>query len=85
VVPIIPLRKNSGHRESSVPRKTEVWRTLYRRRSAVEREFGRFTSNYGLAMLRVRAHRTGPTTRGPYELGRLSRPLSTAQATLRTA
>jgi len=40
VVPIIPLRKNQGHRESSIPRKSDEWRSLYRRRSAVEREFG---------------------------------------------
>src|SRR5207253_7769475 len=54
VVPIIPLRKNSGHRESSIPRKSDQWRSLYRRRSSVEREFGRLKHDYGLAFLRVR-------------------------------
>jgi hypothetical protein len=54
VVPIIPLRKNQGHRESSIPRKSDEWRNLYRRRSAVEREFGRLKHSYGLAFLRVR-------------------------------
>ena len=41
VVPIIPLRNNTGHREGSIPRKSDEWWNLYRRRSAVEREFGR--------------------------------------------
>jgi hypothetical protein len=54
VVPIIPLRKNQGHRESSIPRKSDEWRRLYRRRSAVEREFGRLKHHYALAILRVR-------------------------------
>jgi hypothetical protein len=54
VVPIIPLRKNTGHRESSIPRKSDEWRRLYRGRSAVEREFGRLKHQYALAMLRVR-------------------------------
>jgi len=30
------------------------WRTLYRRRSAVEREFGRLKHHSALAMIRVR-------------------------------
>ena len=51
VVPIIPLRKNQGRRKSSIPRKSDEWRSLYRRRSAVEREFGRLKHIYGLASL----------------------------------
>lgn len=54
VVPIIPLRRNSGQREGSIPRKSDEWRSLYRRRSSVEREFGRLKHHYGLASLRVR-------------------------------
>jgi IS5 family transposase len=54
VVAIIPLRRNSGLRESRLPRKSDEWRCLYRRRSAVEREFGRLKHHYALAMLRVR-------------------------------
>jgi hypothetical protein len=50
VVPIIPLRKNSGSRAASIPRKSDKWRSLYRRRSAVEREFGRLKHHYALAM-----------------------------------
>jgi hypothetical protein len=41
-------------RESSLPRKSDEWRRLYRGRSAVEREFGRLKHHYALAMLRVR-------------------------------
>jgi transposase len=44
-----------NYREASIPRKSDEWRALYRRRSAVEREFGRLKHNYALAMLRVRA------------------------------
>jgi hypothetical protein len=42
----------SGRR--CIPRKSDEWRSLYRRRSAVEREFGRLKHHYALAMLRVR-------------------------------
>jgi IS5 family transposase len=51
---IIPLRKNKGQRDSRVARHTDEWRSLYRRRSSVEREFGRLKHDYGLAFLRVR-------------------------------
>ena len=51
---MIPLRRNSGVRESSLPRKSDEWKRLYRGRSAVEREFGRLKHNFGLAFLRVR-------------------------------
>jgi hypothetical protein len=37
-----------------VPRTTDRWRTLYRSRAAVEREFGRLKHSWGLAPLRVR-------------------------------
>lgn len=51
---VIPLRKGQKERDLRVPRGSDEWRTLYRRRSAVEREFGRLKHNYGLACLRVR-------------------------------
>lgn len=54
VTPVIPLRRNSGVRESSLPRTSDGWKRLYRGRSAVEREFGRLKHHYALAMLRVR-------------------------------
>ncbi|MBV8065493.1 MAG: transposase [Actinobacteria bacterium] len=54
VTAVIPLRRNSGIRESNLPRNSDEWRRLYRGRSAVEREFGRLKHHYGLAVLRVR-------------------------------
>ena len=37
-----------------IQRGTDEWKTLSRRRSAVEREFGNLKHNFGLAFLRVR-------------------------------
>jgi hypothetical protein len=54
VIPVVPLRRNSGTRDSSLPRQSDEWKRLYRGRSAVEREFGRLKHHYALAMLRVR-------------------------------
>jgi Transposase DDE domain len=51
---IIPLRKGQPERKLRILRSTNEWHSLYRRRSAVEREFGRLKHNYGLAFLRVR-------------------------------
>jgi len=51
---IIPLRKGQSERNLRVARGTDLWRSLYRRRSAVEREFGRLKHHHGLAILRVR-------------------------------
>jgi transposase len=51
---IIPLRRGQKERDLRIPRKSDEWRGLYRRRSAVEREFGRLKHHYGLAILRVR-------------------------------
>jgi Transposase DDE domain len=80
VVPIIPLRKNQGHRESSIPRKSDEWRSLYRRRSAVEREFGRLKHTYGLAFLRVRGVERVRLHADLTILGRLALALATARA-----
>lgn len=51
---VIPLRKGQKERNLRIPRGSDEWRSLYRRRSAVEREFGRLKHSYGLAFLRVR-------------------------------
>ncbi len=48
---IIPLRKGQPERKLRIPRSTDEWRSLYRRRSAVEREFGRLKHHYGLALV----------------------------------
>ena len=37
-----------------IPRHTERWRGLYRRRAVIERAFGDLKNEYGLALLRVR-------------------------------
>jgi transposase len=79
-VPIIPLRKNQGHREASIPRKSDEWRRLYRRRSAVEREFGRLKHTYGLAMLRVRGIERVRLHADLTILGRLALELAKARA-----
>jgi transposase len=51
---MVPLRRGQKERELRIPRKSDEWRSLYRRRSAVEREFGRLKHHYALATLRVR-------------------------------
>jgi hypothetical protein len=51
---IVPLRKGQPERNLRIPRASDEWRSLYRRRSAVEREFGNLKHNFGLAVLRVR-------------------------------
>ena len=51
---IVPLRRGQKERALRISRKSDEWRSLYRRRSAVEREFGRLKHHYGLAILRVR-------------------------------
>ena len=48
---IIPLRKGQPERKLRIPRSSDEWRSLYRRRSAVEREFGRLKHDYGLAFV----------------------------------
>ena len=51
---VIPLRKKQSERNVRIARGSDEWRRLYRRRSAVEREFGNLKHNFGLAFLRVR-------------------------------
>jgi Transposase DDE domain len=51
---IVPLRRNQGERNCRIPRGSDRWRSLYRRRSAVEREFGFLKHHFGLAAIRVR-------------------------------
>jgi transposase, IS5 family len=80
VVPIIPLRRNGGLRQASIPRKSDEWRTLYRRRSAVEREFGRLKHHYGLATLRVRGSERVRLHADLTILGRLALELAKVRA-----
>ncbi len=54
IAPVIPLRKGRVQPRTPIERHTQTWRDLYRRRSSVERGFGRLKHDYGLAFLRVR-------------------------------
>jgi hypothetical protein len=66
IEPVIPLKGMAGKKPPvipigvggrlfpRIPRHSERFRTLYKRRVAVEREFGRLKHDYGLAPLRVR-------------------------------
>jgi IS5 family transposase len=54
VVPIICLRKGRAIPLTPIPYGTDEWKRLYRGRAAVEREFGRLKTEYGLTPLRTR-------------------------------
>jgi len=54
IAPVIPLRKGRIQPETPIKRGTPQWASLYKRRTSVEREFGRLKHEYGLAFLRVR-------------------------------
>jgi transposase len=77
---VIPLRKGQKERDLRIPRGTDEWRSLYRRRSAVEREFGRLKHHYGLAMLRVRGIERVRLHADLTILGRLALELAKARA-----
>jgi transposase len=77
---IIPLRKGQKERDLRIPRGSDEWRSLYRRRSAVEREFGRLKHDYGLAFLRVRGLQRVRLHADLTILGRLALALSRARA-----
>jgi hypothetical protein len=47
------IGERGGRLNPRIPRQTQEWRDLYRRRSAVERDFGRLKHEYGLAPLRT--------------------------------
>jgi transposase InsO family protein len=57
-LPVIPLRNTGKVKESRLsrflPRDTERWKTLYKGRGAVEREFGRLKHEWSMLPLRVR-------------------------------
>ena len=63
-----------------VPRETGRWRSLYRARAAVEREFGRLKHDYGLAPLRVRGLDRAQFHTDLVMLTRLSQALARARA-----
>jgi hypothetical protein len=82
VTAVIPLRRNGGVRESSIARKSDEWKRLYRGRSAVEREFGRLKHRYALAMLRVRGIERVRLHADLTIMGRLALELARARAML---
>jgi hypothetical protein len=57
-IPVIPLRETKGTKESRLsrflPRNTDRWKTLYKGRGAVEREFGRLKHEWSLLPLKIR-------------------------------
>ena len=77
---VIPLRKGQRERDLSIPRDGDRWRSHYRHRSAVEREFGRLKHQYGLAFLRVRRIERVRLHADLVMLGRLSLALARARA-----
>ena len=89
--PIIPLRgarKNQpalplalgGRLFPRIPRHTDRFRSLYKGRAAVEREFGRLKNDYGLAPLRVRGLEKVALHADLTMLARLAQALSRARA-----
>jgi len=63
-----------------IPHGTKRWRSLYRGRAAVEREFGRLKNEYGLAPLRVRGLERVALHADLVMLARLSQALSRVRA-----
>ena len=64
-----------------IPRETPRWRSLYRARAAVEREFGRLKHDYGLTPLRVRGLERVALHTDLVILARLAATLARARAT----
>jgi hypothetical protein len=77
---VIPLRKGQRERTLTVPRESDEWKRLYRRRSAVERMFGVLEHNYGLATLRVRGIERVRLHADLVMLGRLALALNNLRA-----
>jgi hypothetical protein len=50
----MPFKGNPTRSNPHISRHSQEYRDLYKRRTAVEREFGRLKHHYGLAVLRVR-------------------------------
>jgi len=78
--PVIPLRKGRIQPETPIKRGTPEWAEKYKRRTSVEREFGRLKHEYGLAFLRVRGIQRVRLHADLVMLGRLSLALARARA-----
>ena len=80
IAPVIPLRKGRIQPKTPIKRGTPEWGILYRRRTAVEREFGRLKHCFGLAVLRVRGIERVRVHADLIMLARLALALSRARA-----
>ena len=63
-----------------IPHGTTRWRSLYRGRASVERQFGRLKNEYGLASLRVRGLERVALHTDLVMLARLPQALARARA-----
>jgi Transposase DDE domain len=70
----------ADRRSPLIPRETKRWRSLYRSRAAVEREFGTLKHFYGLSPLRVRGLERVALHADLVMLARLSQALARARA-----
>jgi hypothetical protein len=77
---IIRLRKGQPERNLRIPRDSHEWRRLYRRRPAVEREFGFLKHHFGLAAIRVRGIERVPLHADLIVLAPLAQAVSRARA-----
>ena len=57
VLPLVSKRSNSGTGDGPIDRSSDRFKTLYRARASVEREFGRLKHHLALTPLRVRGLR----------------------------
>jgi hypothetical protein len=73
------LRSRGGRLYPRIPRNSERFKSLYRRRVAVEREFGRLKHDYGLLPLRVRGLERVQLHADLVMLARLSQALGRAR------
>jgi hypothetical protein len=80
VVPIVCLRKGRAIPLTAIPYGSNEWKRLYRRRAAVEREFGRLKNEYGLTPLRTRGIDRVRIHADLTMLARLSQALARARA-----
>ncbi len=85
VAPVIPLRKGRIQPDTPIKRGSDRWAALYRRRSSVEREFGRLKHGFGLSFLRVRGIERVRLHADLVVLARLSLALSRTRVTARPA
>ena len=77
---VMPIIEGATRFNPRIQRHTDEFRTLYRRRVAVEREFGRLKNDYALAPLRVRGLERVRLHADLVMLARLSLALNRARA-----